>query len=107
MIIGNFLPGIYIFCILSGREESSPATPLGRDNVISFYIVPLPACPALSRDRGRQAGTPPIPLGRDGARSGHDLGLGREKFRGVIWIKEKVLMTATALTLYYATSAML
>jgi hypothetical protein len=30
--------------------------------VISFYIVPLPAC--------RQAGTPPIPIGRDGAPSG-------------------------------------
>jgi len=26
---------------------------------ISFYSVPLPACPALGRDRGHQAGTLP------------------------------------------------
>jgi hypothetical protein len=38
-------------------------------NVVSFYIVPLPACPALSRDRGPA-------LGRERCRQAGKAGVG-------------------------------
>jgi len=47
-------------------DEATPQRARLPDRVLYFYSVPLPACPALGRDRGRQAGTPPLTAGHTG-----------------------------------------